>query len=154
MKDYPRLDESISFLSNLLIQMFFIISKAIYFAHRLAIFDWITLKRTTSPPRKKRCLLNCIENTANILDTRFLETRAYLIKNICAIQKFKFSPKFNDLANVSPSLEAFNYIKICSSKSTYFFFVKGVWGSFRLLRAPLLSVFIRVHFALLTWNFT
>ena len=36
MKDYPRLDESISFLSNLLIQMFFIISKAIYFAHRLA----------------------------------------------------------------------------------------------------------------------
>ena len=71
MKDYPRLDESISFLSNLLIQMFFIISKAIYFAHRLAIFDWITLKRTTSPPRKKRCLLNCIENTANILDARF-----------------------------------------------------------------------------------
>lgn len=86
MKDYPRLDESISFLSNLLIQMFFIISKAIYFAHRLAIFDWITLKRTTSPPRKKRCLLNCIENTANILDARFLETRAYLIKNICATQ--------------------------------------------------------------------
>ena len=45
MKDYPRLDESISFLSNILIQMFFIISKAIYFAHRLAIFDWITLYR-------------------------------------------------------------------------------------------------------------
>ena len=121
MKDYPRLDESISFLSNLLIQMFFIISKAIYFAHRLAIFDWITLKRTTSPPRKKRCLLNCIENTANILDTRFLETRAYLIKN---------SPKFNDLANVSPSLEAFNYIKICSSKSTYFFFCQRCLGKF------------------------
>ena len=45
MKDYPRLDESVSFLSNLLIQMFFTISKAIYFAHRLAIFDWITLKK-------------------------------------------------------------------------------------------------------------
>ena len=78
MKDYPRLDESISFLFNLLIQMLFIISKAIYFAHRLAIFDWITLKGIISPAKKRRCLLNFIKNTANILDNRFLETRAYL----------------------------------------------------------------------------
>lgn len=47
-------------------------------------------------------------------------------KKYLCYPKFKFSPKFNDLANVSPSLEAFNYIKICSLKSTYFFFVKGV----------------------------
>ena len=135
--------------------MFFIISKAIYFAHRLAIFDWITLKRTTWPPRKKRCL-NCklYREYCEYFRYPFFGNTSVSYKKYLCYPKFKFSPKFNDLANVSPSLEAFNYIKICSSKSTYFFFVKGVWGSFRLLRAPLLSVFIRVHFALLTWNFT
>ena len=54
MKDYPRLDESVSFLSNLLIQMFFIISKAIYFAHRLAIFDWVTLKKNHIASKKEK----------------------------------------------------------------------------------------------------
>lgn len=154
MKDYPRLDESISFLSNLLIQMFFIISKAIYFAHRLAIFDWITLKRTTSPPRKKRCLLNCIENTANILDARFLETRAYLIKNICAIQNLNLVRNLMIQQMFLRHSRLSIILKYVLQSRLIFFFVKGVWGSFRLLRAPLLSVFIRVHFALSTWNFT
>lgn len=130
MKDYPRLDESVSFLSNLLIQMFFIISKAIYFAHRLAIFDWITLKRTTSPPRKKRCLLNCIWEYCEYFRYPFFGNTSVSYKKYLCYPKFKFSPKFNDLANVSPSLEAFNYIKICSLKSTYFLFSQRCLGKF------------------------
>lgn len=87
MKDYPRLDESISFLFSLLIQMFFIISKAIYFAHSLAIFDWITLKKNHIASKKEKVSVKLYREYCEYFRCPFfLETRAYLIKNICAIQ--------------------------------------------------------------------
>ena len=120
-----------------------------------ACYLWLdNFKKNYIASKKEKVSVKLYREYCEYFKYPFFGNTSVSYKKYLCYPKFKFSPKFNDLANVSPSLEAFNYIKICSSKSTYFFFVKGVWGSFRLLRAPRLSVFIRVHFALLTWNFT